>query len=67
MGTYVVYVNAYFSDSFEVEANSYDEALNTASIEFSENWSAYSANGGYTMPFDNYEIDSVEEPEDEDE
>ena len=67
MGTYTVYINAYFSDSVEVEADSYDEAVDQASIEFGDDWSAYTQSGGFTMPFDNYEVDYVEEPEDEDE
>ena len=67
MGTYTVYLEAYFSDSVEVEADSYNEAEDMARQEFENDYSVYSANGGYTVSFDNFEISSVDEPDEEDE
>jgi len=67
MGTYTVYLEAYFSDSVEVEADSYNEAEDMARQEFENDYSVYSANGGYTISFDNFEISSVDEPDEEDE
>lgn len=63
MATYTVYINAYFSDSVEVEAEDMDEAENLALDEF--DWSAYTQSGGFTMPFDNIEVDYIDGGDDE--
>lgn len=65
MATYTVYINAYFSDSVEVEAEDMDEAENLALAEFGDDWSAYTQSGGFTMPFDNIEVDYIDGGDDE--
>lgn len=65
MPSYTVYVNAEFSDSVEVEAESEDEARELAVAEFEQNYQVVS---GYGLSWDNVYVDSVEEDdEDEDE
>jgi hypothetical protein len=61
MTSYTVYFSAYLSDSIEVEADSEDEALDMARSEVESDWSAYSSAGGYTVPFNDIEIDEIQE------
>jgi hypothetical protein len=63
MPTYTVHFSAYFSDSTEVEADTEEEAWNIAGPVISDDWSAYSAQGGYTVPFDDIQIEEVQEDE----
>jgi len=58
MTTFTVYLTGTFSDSVEVEAEDESEAQDLALAEFEENYLVVS---DYSMPWDNVEVDSVEE------
>jgi hypothetical protein len=60
MATFLVNVEGYFSDSFEIEADSYDEAERDAVRQAQDEYSVYIYGGGYTMPFDDMQVVSVE-------
>lgn len=63
MPSYTVYVNAEFSDSIDVEAESEDEASELALEEFEAN---YMVVNSFALSWDNVYVDSVEEEELED-
>lgn len=58
MPSYTVYVNAEFSDSIEIEADSEEEAGELALEEFESN---YMVVNSYALSWDNVYVDSVEE------
>lgn len=57
MATYEVQIEAYFSDTVEVEADSEDEAMALAVNEFE---SSYTVVNSWGLPWDNVEATSVE-------
>jgi hypothetical protein len=64
MATYTVYVNAYFSDSVDVEAEDEQEAMDLAVTEFEQ---AYTVVCGMGLSWDNVEADFAELQDEEDE
>lgn len=61
MPNYTVYFSAYFSDSVDIEAEDEQEAEDLAKSAISDDWSAYTANGGYTVPFGDVTIEEIQE------
>lgn len=66
MQSYRFYANMYYSHEIEVDADNYDEALELAEREAIEEFDVYVSHGGYTIPFDNIELEDSYNPEDED-
>jgi hypothetical protein len=64
MGIYKFEMIASVSDVFEVEADSYDEALTEAQT-IGDNGYYPVAPEGYSFPWDNVEVVCFEEPDDE--
>lgn len=54
--TYRFYLNMTFSDEIEVEADSYDEACDEASIKGSQQYSVLTPDG-WSTPFDDFQIE----------
>jgi len=61
MPNYTVYFSAYFSDSVDIEADSEQEAEDQARSAISDDWSAYTSSGGYTVPFDDVQVEEIQE------
>ena len=64
MGIYKFEMTASVSDIFEVEADSYDEALTEAQTIGADGYYPV-APEGYSFPWDNVEVVCIEEPADE--
>lgn len=65
MGTYVFEFNASFSDTIEVEADSYEEALAEANAEVEYQYHVVA--GGLSVGWDYSDLTCIEEPEEDDE
>mgnify|MGYP003353081141 CR=1 FL=1 len=63
MANYTVYITHSFEDSVNVEAASYDEALDIGEELMRGKYSVLSNDGGYTMPWD--EVSAYEAHEEE--
>jgi hypothetical protein len=61
MPNYTVYFSAYFSDSVDIEAEDEQEAEDLAKSAIADDWSAYTSSGGYTVPFDDVQIEEIQE------
>jgi len=66
MGIYKFEMIASISDVFEVEADSYNEAVAEAEATGGDGYYAV-APEGYSFAWDNVEVVCIEEPDDEDE
>ena len=64
MGFYKFEMIATVSDIFEIEANSYDEALTEAQTTGADGYYPV-APEGYSFPWDSVEVVCIEEPGDE--
>ena len=63
MATWVVQIEASFSDTVEVEADSYDEALQIAESEF---YNEYQVINGFGLPWDDVQaVEATNMDEDE--
>ena len=64
MGTYKFEMTAAVSDVFDIEADSYDEALAEAEASGTAGYYAIGPEG-YSFPWDSVEVVCIEEPDDE--